>query len=300
MRAPRATAARSARWSALRWRSAPSPRAREADALARAQLLSRDRPGCEAFRAAWPSTLCGPDRRGNVVWYDKLADIDVHKLAALPPAVVEAGRAQQLECVQARKRRAPPAVQQSMHVYILDCAGGGLPLTPSTWRVIREMADVGANHYAATLRRCYVINAHPAARLAWAALRVIIHPLTLARVRIVADLAELRRLAAADGLLVDEVLIPSLGGACKDATPLARDVTDMLRAAQATKAMEASAPPTPRTEPELNDAPAAEEAAALPRAARKSKHMKRQRSNTSSASASRGRMAAPREPPRKG
>jgi hypothetical protein len=239
-----------------------------------------------------------------VVWYDKLSQIDVHKLAALPPGVVEAGRAQQLECVQARKRRAPDAVRQSMHVYILDCAHGNLPLTPSTWRVIREIAAVGADHYAATLRRCYVINAHPAARLAWAALRVIIHPLTLARVRIVEDLAELRRLAAADGLVIDEVFTPSLGGACKDASPLARDITDMLRhAAHAAKAAEASAPPTPPSEPEMPDAPepapALEAAPAQPSSARKSKHMKRQRSNTSAASADR-RMAAPREPPRKG
>ena len=233
------------------------------------------------------------------MWYDRLSHIDVHKLAALPPGVVEAGRAQQLECVQARKRRAPDAVRQSMHVYILDCAHGNLPLTPSTWRVIREMAAVGADHYAATLRRCYVINAHPAARLAWAALRVIIHPLTLARVRIVADLAELRRLAAADGLIVDDVFIPSLGGACKDASPLARDITDMLRhAAHAAKAAEASAPPTPPSEPELPDA-ALEAAPAPPSSARKSKHMKRQRSNTSAASAGQ-RAAAPREPPRKG
>ena len=273
---------------------------RATDACALPQLLLRDRPGCDAFRAAWPSTLSGPDRRGNVVWYDRLADIDIHKLAALPPAVVEAGRAQQLECVQARKRRAPDAVRQSMHVYILDCAHGNLPLTPSTWRVIREMAAVGSEHYAATLRRCYVINAHPAARLAWAALRVIIHPQTLARVRIVADLAELRHLAAADGLILDDVFISSLGGACRDATPLARDITDMLRhAAHAAKAADASAPPTPPAEPELPDAPALEVMPALPSPARKSKHMKRQRSNTSAASASR-RMAAPREPPRKG
>ena len=264
------------------------------------QLLSQDRPGCDAFRAAWPSTLSGPDRRGNCVWYDRLADIDIHKLAALPPNVVEAGRAQQLECVQARKRRAPDGVRQSMHVYILDCAHGNLPLTPSTWRVIREIAGVGSDHYASTLRRCYVINAHPAARLAWAALRVIIPPMTLARVRIVADLAELRRLAAADGLIVDELFIPALGGACRDATPLARDITDLLRHAAQAKAAEAAAPPTPpsESEPELPDAPALEVVPALPSPARKSKHMKRQRSNTSTASS--GRMTAPREPPRKG
>jgi len=261
----------------------------------RAQLLTRDAAGCAAFRAAWPSTLCGPDAAGNVVWLDRLADINIHALAALPPAALAAGRAQQLEAVQARKRRAPPGVRQSEHTYVLDCAGGGLPLTPATWRVLREVTAIGHLHYGMTLRRCFVINAHPAARLAWGALRVIIHPDTVARVRIVADVAELRRLAAADGLDVQRVLPASLGGACADATPLVRDIAELHRAAHTAKAGESCGPPTPRAAPELVAAAAPPLLPMSPR--HSSKHMKRQRSNTSVGS---GAHRGPREPPRKG
>ena len=290
-RAPRRTVGTLGRPSASWWRARPGP---VLTRRPRAQLLTRDAPGCAAFREAWPSTLCGPDDAGNVVWLDKLADIDIYKLAALPHAALVAGRAQQLEAVQARKRRSPVGVRQSQHFYILDCAGGSLPLTPATWRVLHETAGIGADHYADSLRRCFVINAHPAARMAWAALRVIIHPATIARVRIVADVAELRRLAAADGLDVRRALPASLGGACADATPLARDITEMIRAANTVKAC---APPTLLGPPATPAAPPA--AAPLPKSPRKSKHMKRQRSNTSVGGSNR-KLAAPCEPPRKG
>ena len=185
-------------------------------------------------------------------------------------------------------------MRQSEHTYVLDCAGGGLPLTPATWRVLREVTAIGHLHYGMTLRRCFVVNAHPAARLAWGALRVIIHPDTVARVRIVADVAELRRLAAADGLDVQRVLPASLGGACADATPLVHDIAELHRTAHTAKAGEAFGPPTPSAAPELVGTAAPPPP--LPVSPRHSKHMKRQRSNTSVGGAHRG----PREPPRKG
>lgn len=144
-------------------------------------------PGSDAFHAAWPGSVHGQDERGHVVYVERLADVDVAALAALSPAQLIRGRAQAMEALQRHKRAcAPQARVYAQHVFVLDCGGAASRtlLSGAARRVVASVMGVSNDCYTGTLFRCHVINAHPAARLAWKALKPFVHPETAAKVRL--------------------------------------------------------------------------------------------------------------------
>jgi hypothetical protein len=196
---------------ACRRRASTAVPAREASALTtRAalppapQLLARPLPGADAFHAAWPGSVHGQDADGHVIFLERLADINLAALAALPPAQLVRGRAQAMEALQRHKRACAPAAPRLylQHVYVLDCGGAaaGALLSGAARRVLRDVAGVSTDCYTGTLFRCHVINVHPAARLAWRALRPLLHPDTAAKVALHGGREEYLPALAREGL----------------------------------------------------------------------------------------------------
>jgi hypothetical protein len=204
------------------------------------QLRRRALPGAAAFHAAWPGALHGCDAHGHVVWCERLRDVRLDALAALPDAALAAHRAQTLEVLAPLRAAAAHAAGRAplyaQHVYVLDVGGVSLPwlLSHAVRRLMRAVAAVSAAHYGETLHRTYLVNAHPAARAAWGALSRFLPPATVAKCRLVGGAADLRAAALRDGV-PPEALPLELGGT-HPGVPIAELIAASIRDAEAAEA----------------------------------------------------------------
>lgn len=163
---------------------------------------------------------------------ERLADVDIAALLALPPTQLVALRAQAMEALGVLKKAAAPRTRlYRQHIYVMDLskASLGMLLSREARRVLATVAAVSGQYYSETLRRCYLVHVHPAARLAWCAMQKLIHPDTAAKVRLLGGQADFLRAFERDGILADQ-LPPSLGGTYQACLPLVDAVAAELAA----------------------------------------------------------------------
>jgi hypothetical protein len=178
----------------------------------------------------------GADAHGHVLWFERYGDVDVPALSSMSDDTLALYRAQSMEALGAAKRAAAACAGRGQtalycqHIYVLDLSG----LTPAAVlsgparRVLRAVTAVSSAHYGETLLRTYLVNAHPAARLAYAALRALLHPATAAKVRMCVDAAAFRAAAAEDGISADA--LPRVLGGGHDGVTIAQLIDARLEA----------------------------------------------------------------------
>jgi len=174
-------------------------------------LERRSLPLWEDFSTCWPTGVYGTDNQGHALIVERYKDFKLEKLVGLfKPDDLTVYQARNMEYVQRRKAKVSDRIGRIVykHVYILD--GGGLGMGVLNWRQhMQAVLQVAQYYYPETLYRLCIVNTPVMFRMVWSALSPLIHPITRAKIQVIAGKG-LKELAA---LGIDANQIPpSIGG----------------------------------------------------------------------------------------
>eukprot|EP00667_Euglena_gracilis_P013611 EG_transcript_14059 len=174
-------------------------------------LEARPLPLWEEFQSSWKTGVFGTDNEGHVIIVERFPDFNLPKIVSLfKPEDLHIYQAKNMEYVQRRKTKVCEKIGKLVykHVYIFDAGGIGMDIMK--WRLhMQAIFHVAQYYYPETLYRLFVVNAPMMFRMLWSAASPLIHPITRAKIKVLAGKA-LKDLKA-NG--IDESQIPaSIGG----------------------------------------------------------------------------------------
>eukprot|EP00668_Euglena_longa_P033289 GGOE01042831.1.p1 GENE.GGOE01042831.1~~GGOE01042831.1.p1 ORF type:complete len:317 (+),score=91.54 GGOE01042831.1:19-969(+) len=174
-------------------------------------LEVRTLPNWEEFQASWVTGVFGTDNEGHPIIVERYHEFKLDKIVSMfKPEDLTIYQAKNLENVQRRKAKISEKLGKLIykHVYIFDAGGLGMDILK--WRQhMQAIFHVAQYYYPETLYRLFIVNAPMVFRMIWSAASPLIHPITRAKIKVLAGKA-LKDLKA-NG--IEESQIPaSIGG----------------------------------------------------------------------------------------
>ena len=141
----------------------------------------------EEFHKYWPEKIYGHDKYGHLILGSRISEIITDEIAKFSESEVEILHGQRLSAIMALKRErfASTGKRRYKHTAILDLAGVGMSLLSGRKRgLLKLVTDIGTDFYPETAWKIYIINAPLIFRAIWTVVKPWLHPITLAKIKI--------------------------------------------------------------------------------------------------------------------
>jgi len=178
-------------------------------------ILSQMFPEAEKFHEMWKETVYGHDKYGHVLISFKFQDVDTNAVSEIDEDTLNKVCGQKYATYAWHKLRTARTLgnQRYKHSFIIDMAGAGMGVLSGKRRnTIKKLMDIGSDMFPESVWKLYIINTPWLLRGGWAMVKPWVHPVTQAKVNIVAkpELAK-EKMINVDGFTLDQ-LPESFGG----------------------------------------------------------------------------------------